>query len=122
MPYLKKLETHTDSRGSLTVVEKELPFEVKRLYYIYNLDGSIRGKHRHKKTIQAAVAVNGSCSIYCQSPDGEVKEFKLTNPNECLVIMPEDYHWMKNFTPNTVLLVLASELFDSMDYIYKAYE
>ena len=122
MPYLKKLETHTDSRGSLTVIEKELPFEVKRLYFIYNLDGSIRGKHRHKKTIQAAVAVNGGCSIYCQSPDGVVKEFKLTHPNECLVIMPEDYHWIKNFTPNTVLLVLASELFDSKDYIYTAYE
>jgi len=122
MAYIIKLKSYSDNRGTLSVIENDLPFKIKRIFYIYNVDNSTRGQHRHKKTIQAAVAVNGSCSIYCQSPDGEIKEFKLTNPNECLVIMPEDYHWMKNFTPNTVLLVLASELFDSKDYIYKAYE
>ena len=122
MARLIKLNTHNDSRGSLSVIENELPFIIKRVFYIYNVDNSTRGEHRHKKTIQAAVALNGSCSIFCQTPDGEVKEFNLTNPSECLLIMPEDYHWMKNFTPNTVLLVLASEQFDLKDYIYKAYE
>ena len=122
MARLITLNTHIDSRGSLTVIDKELPFEVKRLYYIYNLDRSIRGKHRHKKTIQAAVAVSGSCSIFCQKSNGEVEEYKLTNPDECLIIMPEDYHWMRNFTLNTILLVVASEPFDPQDYIYEAYE
>ena len=122
MPKLITLNTLTDSRGSLTVIEKILPFQIKRLYYIYNVDSSIRGQHRHVKTIQAAVAVKGSCSIFCQGPDKKIKEFKLSKPDVCLLIMPEDFHWMKDFKPDSVILVMASELYDPQDYIYKAYE
>ena len=122
MPKLIKLNTLTDSRGSLTVIENLLPFQIKRLYYIYNVDSSIRGQHRHIKTIQAAVAIKGSCSIFCQGPDKKVKEFKLLKPDDCLLIMPDDFHWMKDFKSDSVLLVMASELYDPQDYIYKAYE
>ena len=122
MPKLIRLNTLIDSRGCLTVIEKILPFQIKRLYYIYNVDSSIRGQHRHIKTIQAAVAVKGSCSIFCQGPDKVIKEFKLSKPDDCLLIMPEDFHWMKDFKSDSVLLVMASELYDPQDYIYKAYE
>ena len=122
MSNLINLQTYEDSRGFLTVIEKELPFEIRRLYYIYNVDKSIRGQHRHIKTIQAAVVLNGSCSIFCQKPNGVVSEFRLINPSECLIILPEDYHWMDNFSPNTILLVMASELYDPQDYIYEPYE
>ena len=67
MSKILKLNSIVENRGSLTVIEKILPFNIKRVYYIYNLDDSIRGNHRHRKTIQAAVCVSGSCTISCQS-------------------------------------------------------
>ena len=118
MPYLKKLETHTDSRGSLTVIEKELPFAIKRVYYIYNLNQTKRGFHKHKKTQQALICISGSCSIFIDNKS-TVKEFILDFPNKCLILEPSDFHWMDNFSKNCVLLVLASEEFDKNDYIYE---
>lgn len=121
MPKLIELNTFNDSRGSLTVIEKILPFEVKRIFYIYNVDDSIRGKHRHHKTFQAAICIKGSCVI--SNDNGkEQEEFLLDAPNKCLLIYPEDYHWMHKFTENAVLLVLASEYFNPQDYIYEPYQ
>jgi hypothetical protein len=58
---LLKLPTHSDQSGSLTVIEKNLPFNIKRVYYIYNLNNEDRGFHRHKITKQALIAnlING---------------------------------------------------------------
>jgi dTDP-4-dehydrorhamnose 3,5-epimerase-like enzyme len=123
MPNLIDLETFSDNRGDLTVIEKVIPFNIKRIYYIYNSGGSIRGGHRHKITSQAAICMRGSCSIY--SKDGDHKEAIKTildNPAKCLIINPEDYHWMEDFSDDCILLVLASENFDSEDYIYEKYE
>lgn len=55
MAYLIDLETHTDKRGNLTVMEDVLPYIIQRVFYIYGVDHSERGGHRHYKTIQAAV-------------------------------------------------------------------
>ena len=123
MANLLKLQTHNDARGNLTVIndiEKELPFKVKRIFYIYQVDNSERGGHRHKKTFQAAICVNGSCTI--SNDDGIQKEkFKLSSPSECLILEPKDWHTMNNFSENAVLLVFASESFDANDYIYEKY-
>ena len=122
MAYLVKLNTHKNLKGDLTVIEKNIPFEIKRVYYIYNVDHSIRGKHRHKKTIQAAVCICGSCTISCQSaPDQDFKHYKLSNPEKLLIINPEDYHTMSKFSENAILLVLASEFYDIKDYIDEKY-
>ena len=48
MAYLIDLKSFTDKRGNLTVIEKSMPFEIKRIFYIYGVDGSSRGGHRHK--------------------------------------------------------------------------
>ena len=64
MAKLLSLKTLTDKRGNLTVIEKEIPFNIKRIFYIYGVDGSRRGGHRHHKTIQAAVCIQGSCKIF----------------------------------------------------------
>jgi dTDP-4-dehydrorhamnose 3,5-epimerase-like enzyme len=120
MACLIHLKTFSDNRGNLTVIEKELPFKVPRMFYIYNVDDSVRGGHRHHKTRQAAICVAGSCIVSCH--DGKIRqEFALDHPSKCLIIEPEDYHFMHHFTPNAVLVVLASELFDEADYIFEDY-
>src|ERR1035441_9879686 len=99
MASLIDLKTFTDSRGNLTVIEKILPFDIKRVFYIYGVDDSVRGHHRHKKTIQAAIALQGECRIMNQrGVDLPLEEYILNLPSKCLVINCEDYHWMDNFS------------------------
>lgn len=114
------LKTFTDKRGNLTVVENVLPFEIKRIFYIYGVDDSKRGGHRHRKTIQAAVCIQGSCII---SNDNNIKRdsFTLDKPSKCLLLQPEDWHIMHNFTKDAILMVFASENYDNNDYIFEPY-
>jgi hypothetical protein len=121
MAELISLKTFIDSRGNLTVIEKVIPFDIKRIFYIYGVDESERGKHRHKKAIQAAICLVGSCTIY--NHDGLREDsFILDNPSKCLLLNPNDWHKMYCFTPNAILMVLASEYFDADDYIYEPYK
>jgi len=110
-----ELQTISDDRGSLTVIEKVLPFDIKRVYYIYNVVGE-RGGHKHKKTIQALIALNGACQVHVVN--GTSKEsFHLDSPDKCLIVNPDDWHTMDNFSKGTILLVLASECYDEEYYI-----
>ncbi|MGE4416323.1 MAG: FdtA/QdtA family cupin domain-containing protein [Marinobacterium sp.] len=108
-----------DDRGSLVALEanKTVPFEIKRVYYIFGTkQGVARGFHAHKALKQVAVCVTGSCRMLLD--DGQNKEeVLLDSPTKGLVI--EDLVWreMHDFTPDCVLLVLASEHYDEADYI-----
>ena len=120
MAYLLDLKTFTDKRGNLTVIEEIIPFAINRIFYIYGVDDSVRGGHRHKKTVQAAICLRGSCHIH--NNDGNSKtEFVLDMPHKCLILEPADWHTMDNFTPDAILMVLASEYFDKNDYIFEPY-
>ena len=120
MAKLIDLTTFTDKRGNLTVIEKGVPFSIIRIFYIYGVDDSKRGGHRHKTTFQAAICIQGSCRIY--NNNGAIEEyFLLDKPSKCLIINPEDWHTMDQFTPDAILMVLASTGFDSEDYIYTPY-
>lgn len=120
MAKLIDLNTFTDKRGNLTVIEKVIPFEIKRIFYIYGVDSSMRGGHRHHKTIQAAICIKGSCVI--TNNNGEkIEQFELNNPSKCLLLETRDWHTMDQFTPDAILMVLASEYFDQNDYIYEPY-
>ena len=90
------LETHTDERGNLTVIEK-LPFDIKRVFYIYGVDGSVRGGHRHHRTRQAVICLQGNCLV------GKIGDryYNLDLPSKCLIIEPEDWHTMVNFSEET---------------------
>ena len=122
MARLIDLKTFSDSRGNLTVIEKVIPFDIKRIFYIYGVDNSVRGRHRHKKTIQAAISIKGKCRILSQSGiDYPVEEFNLDTASKCLILQPEDYHWMDNFSEDCILMVLASEYFNETDYIFEPY-
>ena len=120
MSYILKLKTHIDDGALLTVIEKNLPFSIKRVFYIYNLTDQKRGFHRHKVTKQALIAINGSCEIYCNSR-GVERIYKLDSPEEALILEPEDWHTMKNFKDNSILLVLASTEYDINDYLTERY-
>jgi dTDP-4-dehydrorhamnose 3,5-epimerase-like enzyme len=120
MAYQISLKTFTDSRGNLTVIERVIPFAIKRIFYIYGVDDSIRGGHRHHKTVQAAVCVQGKCTI--SNHDGQKSElFELDEPGKCLILNPADWHLMYEFSPDAILMVFASEHFDPDDYIYEPY-
>lgn len=123
MAHLLNLKTFTDKRGNLTVIEKVIPFSIKRVFYIYGVDNSSRGFHRHKKTIQAAIVVQGKCRITSQSGANlPVEVYLMDFPSKCLILNPEDFHWMDNFSKDCILMVFASEFFDVEDYIYEPYE
>jgi dTDP-4-dehydrorhamnose 3,5-epimerase-like enzyme len=115
------LQTFTDNRGNLTVVENILPFDIKRIFYIYGVDDSERGGHRHHKTIQAAVCIKGSCVI-TNNNNVKKENFILDNPSKCLLLKPEDWHVMHNFSEDAILMVFASENYDSSDYIFEPYD
>src|SRR5438105_3275667 len=118
MARLINLKTFTDQRGNLTVIEKVIPFPVKRIFYIYGVDDSVRGGHRHHKTIQAAICIRGSCTIYNNNGINE-NIFELNSPAICLILETQDWHRMYNFSPDAILMVLASEYFDENDYIFE---
>lgn len=119
MAEIIKLKTFIDSRGSLTVIEKEIPFEIKRIFYIYGLDDSARAGHRHKKNIQGLVIMNGACFIHCNNGK-EKKDYVLNKPGECLIIQPEDWHII-NFSKDAMLMSFCSEFFNQEDYIFDKY-
>ena len=120
MAYLIDLKTFTDKRGNLTVIEKSIPFDIKRIFYIYGVDDSKRGGHRHKTTVQAAICLKGSCRIY--NNDGQKEDyFLLDKPHKCLILETRDWHTMYEFSPDAMLMVLASEYFDQQDYIFEPY-
>ncbi len=110
---------HGDDRGQLVAIEamKDLPFEVKRVYYIYDtLTDVRRGFHAHKNLQQVLLCVNGSCKIHLD--DGtDTAEVTLDKPNEGLYIANNMWREMYDFSPGAVLLVLASQYYDESDYI-----
>jgi len=122
MAHLIGLDTRADSRGCLTVIEKVLPFEIKRVFYIYAVPdpSTVRGGHRHKKTVQALISLRGSC-VVSTDDGGEKKSFTLGSPDECLILEPRDWHTMRDFTKDCILLVMASEYYDPADYIKEGY-
>lgn len=118
---VKRIEftSFDDDRGSLVTLEatKTVPFDIKRVYYIFDTKlGVARGFHAHKALKQVAVCLTGSCSILLD--DGQNKEeVILDSPKEGLLIEGLVWREMHGFTPDCVLMVLASEYYDEADYI-----
>lgn len=119
MAKLVDIPTFSDARGNLSVIDDIIPFEIKRVYYIYGAKGQ-RGGHRHKRTIQGLIAVSGSCDIFVDN-GLKTETISLINPNKLLVVDPVDWHTMQNFSSDCVLLVLSSEHYDRNDYIDQPY-
>ncbi len=108
-----------DERGSLVALEenKGIPFEVKRIYYIYGTKSGVsRGFHAHKALKQVAIAVRGSCRFILDDGTERV-DVLLNDPAQGLLI--ESFMWreMHDFSDDCVLMVLADQLYDESDYI-----
>lgn len=110
---------HSDRKGNLTVVEnnKEVPFEVRRTYYLYDVPGGeSRGAHAHRELSQLIIAASGSFSVTLD--DGKVKRtFVLNRPYQGLYVVPGIWRTLDDFSSGAVCLVLASHEYDTGDYI-----
>lgn len=105
--------------GKLAFVEAhhDIPFEIKRIYYIYDVvDGARRGFHAHKNLKQVLFCIHGSCKLLLD--DGINKAIvQLNNPTEGILLEEVVWREMYDFSKDAVLLVLASEYYDEADYI-----
>jgi len=119
MAKLLDVPSFCDERGNLCVIEKLLPFEIRRVFYIYGATKR-RAGHRHVSTQMFLLCVSGGCMVY--SCDGRVEQrFELNSPQRGLLLKPQDWHYMDAFSENCVLLVLASSFYDPNDYIDEPY-
>lgn len=116
---LIEFEKHGDERGTLIALEqwKNIPFEVRRVYYMYETGaGVVRGHHAHKHLKQVLICVHGSCKI--RLDDGQEKKIvSLDDPSTGLYLESNIWREMFDFSEDAVLMVLASELYDESDYI-----
>lgn len=120
MPHLLQLDTFHSDSGNLTVFEKMMPGTIKRVFYIYGAGHIPRGGHRHHKTWNALICFHGKCRVYVNNGKEE-KDYWLDRPDLCLILEPEDWHTMENFSDDAILLVLSNEYYDVNDYIDEPY-
>lgn len=116
---MDKLKTYTDSRGSLTIVEEghEVPFKIQRVYWIHGVpQGEERGWHSNKISSEYVIAVNGSVEITLEDKEGR-RTYLLDSKEKGLLIPPDTWDEIRNFSPDAVLLVLASHSYDETAYI-----
>lgn len=110
---------HSDRKGNLSVVQNEdtIPFDVKRVYYLYDVPGGeSRGAHAHKELSQLIVAASGSFTVTLD--DGKVKRsFLLNRPYKGLLVVPGIWRTLDDFSSGSVCMVLASHGYDKNDYI-----
>lgn len=112
-------QPHGDERGQLIAIEeqKDIPFSIKRVYYMYDTgEGVVRGHHAHKSLQQILVCVHGSCKIRLDN-GREKKVVALEKPYEGLYVSNAMWREMYDFSSDAVLMVFASELYDEDDYI-----
>ena len=112
-------QQHGDERGQLVALEeyKDIPFEINRVYYMYDTgDGVRRGFHAHKSVKQILICIHGSCKIHLDN-GSEKKEISLEKPYEGLYISNAMWREMYDFSPEAVLMVLASDYYNEDDYI-----
>ncbi len=114
-----KFNTKSDDRGSLIALEnlKEIPFEIKRIYYIYNTKPEFpRGAHAHRELEQVLIMMEGSCELVLN--DGKnIKNIILNRPDMGIFIGKNMWREMKNFSYGAKLLVLASDFYNEKEYI-----
>lgn len=112
------IRKYTDNRGYLSVIEGglDIPFEIKRIYYLYMVPEAARGAHAHKELQQLMIATSGS--VHVTLDDGtEKKTFVLDKPWKGLLVAPGMWRDLDNFAGGTVCMVLASEKYEAEDYI-----
>jgi len=121
---LLDLPTVTDERGGLTYVEQSetIPFDIQRVYYLYDWTGTQRGEHAHKQLQQVLIAVNGTITV--RLDDGNTTTtVRLETPTQGLYVAPGLWRELEADSSDAVCLALASMPYDEHDYIrnYEAF-
>lgn len=114
-----EIDKHHHEKGNISVIEndKTIPFQVKRIFYLYDVPGGeARGGHAHKELHELIVAASGSFDIVLD--DGEMKRtFSINRPYHGLLIVPGIWREIYNFSSGSICLVLASDKYSEEDYI-----
>lgn len=116
---MDKLTTHTDPRGSLTIVEenKDFPFTMQRAYWIYDVpQGEKRGFHASTSCYEYLIAVSGEVNVVLEDEQGR-KSYILKGKDRGLLVPPYTWIELTNFSENAVLMVLASDRYNVETYI-----
>ncbi|RHX91304.1 fatty-acid oxidation protein subunit alpha [Leptospira yasudae] len=118
--YISLKKVHDDRDGNLIIMEalRDVPFEIRRAYYINNLENSVsvRGLHAHKNTEQVIFCISGSFTLGLD--DGKAKQKILMNKDNIGVLLGRMlWHSMEDFSSGCVLLVVASDYYKEEDYI-----
>lgn len=119
-PSIIQLPKIEDERGNLSFIEasNHIPFAIKRTYWINDVPGGqVRGGHAYKENEEFIVALSGSFDVVLH--DGEKETvFSLNRSYYGLYVPRGIWRKMRNFSTNSLGLVLASTMFDKSDYIY----
>ncbi|MDD3563422.1 MAG: FdtA/QdtA family cupin domain-containing protein [Candidatus Cloacimonetes bacterium] len=113
------LKTIGDTSGNISILESgiDLPFDIKRIFYIWNTKTSLpRGGHAHKELIQCFIAMHGNCDLIFKNGNSE-QLYHMKDASKCLIAPPGYWLDIANFSADCVLLVIASEYYDEQDYI-----
>ena len=125
--YIKLPVIDSGRKGKLSFVEanEHIPFNIKRIYYIYDIKDltAIRGGHAHRTLQQVIFCLNGSFTLELDNVN-EKKEIYLNEPNEGVIIGTKIWHSMKKFSKNTIIMVIVSDYYNEEDYIrnYKEFQ
>lgn len=109
-----------DERGHLVIVEsdKDVPFEIKRIFYIYGSDSTVvRGQHANKKSEFVLINVSGTSKVRVKDGRGNEAIFDLNRPHTGIYLPKMVWKDMYDFSPDSVLLCLSSEHYDPDEYI-----
>jgi dTDP-4-dehydrorhamnose 3,5-epimerase-like enzyme len=113
-----------DPRGNLSFIEanRHVPFEIKRVYYLYDVPGGeSRGGHAHKTLEQFIIAASGSFDVVVRDADDDRRQFFLNRSYYGLYVPRMVWREIENFSSGSVCLVLASDYYDESDY-YRDFE
>lgn len=111
---------HGDQRGHLVVAEgmKDIPFEIKRVFYMYGSDQDVvRGQHANRKSEFVLINVAGKSKVKVKDGEGNETVYCLDKPHTGIYLPTMVWKDMYDFSPDSVLLVLASTHYDATEYI-----
>lgn len=117
--YIIHFDINSDNRGNLISIEnkRNIPFDIKRVFYIYGVPNQNieRGNHKNIRTKHVLIALSGSCTVECTIKD-KIETYILDSPNKGLFINNNIKKKIYNFSKDSILLCVCSELYDVMEY------
>lgn len=121
-PHIIQLPKIADARGNLSFMQNDdhLPFDIKRVFWIYDVPGGeTRGGHAYKTQQEIIIVLSGSIDIVVVNPQGESTKYTLNRSYSALYIPPMHWRHLENFSTNSVSVHLSSAEFSESDYIRK---